>query len=216
MPSGPKITRGVRRPQRARGRKRVDALLDATESILVAYPQVDVSLAMIAETAGVPLPSVYHFFPNKGGVLVALAERYHMELSKLSALPLDPPPMCWQEIVSRRQQIGVGFLNEHPAALRLFLGAGVSAEIRNLDLAGNESLAVRRAEEFQYWFECCHVPDLQKYIALSIGLTDGIWAVSWTQTGSISKEFLVESQLAAIAYLRCYLPEKLSRRVSDS
>jgi AcrR family transcriptional regulator len=203
----------IRRPQRTRGFLRFEHLLDSAELLLAKQPDIDISLPMIAVTANVPLPSIYHFFTNKDAIFVALAQRYHVRLAAMALEALDPPPETWQDIVRRRQQCGVSFLNKHPSALRLFMGAGVSAEVRTLDLQGNASLARLRAQEFQHWFDCAGIANLEKHLAVSIGLMDGIWAISWSQHRRITDEFLNESIRASVAYLRCYLPEILQLRV---
>lgn len=203
----------VRQPQRKRGVVRFQNLLDATETLLTQRPDSDISLALVAEEADVPLPSIYHFFPNKDAILVALAQRYHAQLAEMARAPLDPPPDCWQDIIRRRQRRGVSFLNEHPSALRLFMGAGVSAEVRTLDLQGNAALAALRAEEFRHWFDCAAIPDLEARIAVSIGIMDGVWAMSWSQHRRLTEDYLVESIRASVAYLRCYLPEILPPKV---
>jgi AcrR family transcriptional regulator len=202
----------VRQPQRKRGVARFQHLLDATETLLAKQPDSDISLALVAQEANVPLPSIYHFFPNKDAILVALAQRYHAQLAELARAPLDPPPETWQEIVSRRQKSGVRFLNAHPSALRLFMGAGVSAEVRTLDLQGNAALAHLRAQEFRHWFDCSGVCELEEKLAVSIGIMDGVWAISWSQHRRLTDQYLEESIRASIAYLRCYLPEILSRQ----
>jgi AcrR family transcriptional regulator len=202
----------VHRPLRARGIKRVELLLDAAERLLSTASEEEVSLASIAAEAKVPLPSVYHFFPNRNAILVALAGRYHRDLAELSSRPLDPTPEGWQDMVRMRQKIGVAYLNERPAALRLFMGAGVSVEVRTLDLRGNATLATRRAADMRELFECSGLGNLEYWIAISIGLMDGIWAVSYAEHGQITDDYVAESTRAAIAYLRCYLPEHLPRR----
>lgn len=199
----------VRLPQRKRGIVRFEKLLDATEDLLVAMPDSDINLSLVAQRADVPLPSIYHFFPNKDAILVALAQRHHAHLSEMGRTPLEPAPDSWQDIIRRRQRSGVAYLNAHPSALRLFMGAGVSVEVRNLDLKGNASLASLRTAEFQRWFDCTNIPDLTLRLAISIGIMDGIWAISWSQYRFITDEFLTESMRASIAYMRCFLPEVL-------
>lgn len=199
----------VRKPQRKRGIIRFEQLLNATEALLVEAPDSDISLSLVADRAQVPLPSIYHFFQNKDAILVALARRHHANLSAMGRTPLSPPPQSWQDIVRRRQRSGVAYLNSHPSALRLFMGAGVSVEVRNLDLKGNASLADLRSAEFQHWFDCGNIPDLTQRLAISIGIMDGIWAISWSQHRFITEDFLTESMRAAITYLRCFLPEVL-------
>ncbi|MFK4810974.1 TetR/AcrR family transcriptional regulator [Devosia sp. ZW T5_3] len=201
-----------RRPLRARGVKRVEVLLDATEHLLAYSHNDDISLATIAEQAGVPLPSVYHFFPNRNAALVALAGRYHRDLANLARQPLDPEPSEWQDLIRMRQRNGARYLNRHPAALRLFMGAGVSVEVRHLDLRGNAALAVSRAEDLRQRFDCSGLLNLEFWLAVSIGIMDGIWAISYAEHGTIEDVYVAESSRAAIAYLRCFLPEQLAPR----
>lgn len=203
----------VRKPQRKRGIFRFEHLLDSTEALLAELPDSNISLSLVAEKAGVPLPSIYHFFPNKDSILVALAQRYHAQLSEMARGPLVPSPKSWQDIIHRRQEAGVAFLNQHPSALRLFMGAGVSAEVRTLDLQGNATLACLRAQEFRHWFDCRGIADLEERLAVSIGMMDGVWAISWSQHRLITDDFLAESIRASVAYLRCYLPEILQPRL---
>jgi AcrR family transcriptional regulator len=204
----------LRTPQRARGKKRVEHLLDATELVLTDHAQDDISLAHIAEQANVPLPSVYHFFANKNAIFVGLAGRYHQLLRQIAREPISPPPQSWQAMYERRARDAVNFLNDHPAAMRLFMGAGVSVEVRNLDLSGNTLLANQRADDFRTYFQSDTLTDLENWMAVCMGLMDGIWAISYAERGYIDEDCIAESMRAALAYLRCYLPEFLPPRMS--
>ena len=206
------INSSARLPQRTRGRARFTQLLDTTETLLAEKPDAEVTLAMIAERAGVPLPSVYHFFPNRNAAFVMLAERYHRQIADQVTAPIVPRPQSWQEVVTYRQRRGSAYLNANPAAQRLFLGAGVSVEVRNTDLNGNASLARFYADLFCRYFEIGQSAALEDMMANSIALMDGIWALSYSRHGRITDAFLTESTRASIAYLRCYLPEHLKPR----
>lgn len=202
----------ARRPQRTRGFERFSHLLDVTEELLADHTNTDVTLALIAERAEVPLPSVYHFFPNRNAIFVELARRFHEELGSLSRQDIAPPPQRWQDLLLTRQQRGRDYLNAHPAALQLFMGAGVSAEVRTLDLRGNSSLAKLRAQEFRRRFHCPGLADLETWLAVSIGVMDGVWTISYAEHGEITDYYLHEGWRASVAYLRCYLPEDLMTR----
>lgn len=205
--------RGPPRPMRRRGIERYRILLDATERLLAGRSNEDVSLAQIAEAAEVPLASVYHFFPNRNAAFVALALRFNEAFYRLSITPLaDPEPETWQEMLAAIHARAATFQNGRPAALRLFLGAGVSVEVRNADLSGNARIALSRARMFEAYFHMPVVPDFVERLETATAAMDGIWALSYGRHGHITDAFRREATACAIDYLRRYLPEFLPRK----
>jgi AcrR family transcriptional regulator len=67
-----------RKPERANGRLRYEALLDAAEHLLQREGPAALTIKRLAQEAGVPMASVYHFFPGPAAVPVGLAERYSL------------------------------------------------------------------------------------------------------------------------------------------
>ena len=201
------------RPMRKRGIERHNLLLHATERLLAESSDEDVSLAQIAEAAEVPLASVYHFFPNRNAAFVALALRFNEEIYRLSIQPLrDPEPQTWQEMLEMKHARDAAFQNSRPAALRLFLGAGVSVAVRNADLTGNTRIARSRERLFDAYFHVPYVPDFAERLEVSGAAMDGIWALSYGRHGVITEEFRKEATAVAVTYLRRYLPEFLPRK----
>lgn len=201
-----------RNPQRSPGRKRFGALLNATEQLLTECSAEDLTLARIAERAEVPVSSIYHFFPNKNAAYTALAQRFHAQLREISERPMTPAPRSWQAVIEDKQRAGAKFLNEHPAALHLFMGAGISVDVRNLDLSSNVQLAQSRAAYLRRYFHMPRLPDLENHLAVAIGLTDGIWAISYSAERRITPFYAREALRATVLYLRSYLPEFLEPR----
>ena len=65
-----------RQPEQRRSRQRVESILDAAAE-LIAQSGVDAtSMSDVADRAGIRLPSVYRYFPNKQAILQTLLERY--------------------------------------------------------------------------------------------------------------------------------------------
>lgn len=201
----------VRRPLRERGKKRLEHLINATAAVLTRAPDGEISLADIAQESGVPLASVYHFFPNRIAALVALAGRHHAQLVQ-SARANDVLEGNWQDYVHTWHRRGAAYLNAHPDALRLFMGAGVSVEVRRLDLGGNERIADAHADQLRSAFRCDGLDDLEHYLKVAAGVLDGVWAVSYADHGTITPLYLEEGSRAVTAYLRCYLPDRLPLR----
>ncbi len=65
-----------RRPVQARGRKRVEAIIDAAQRLIREKGVDALKMSEIAAAAGVPIGSIYQFFADRGAILRALAERY--------------------------------------------------------------------------------------------------------------------------------------------
>jgi AcrR family transcriptional regulator len=202
----------ARQPTRRPGHIRFRQLLGALEALLEENSLQKVGLYQIAERAEVPAASVYHFFPNKEAALLALAAEYHTALHDLASEPLNPPPASWQDLVRRKVTLAADYHNDHPAALRLFMGAGVTVEVKTADTGQTVRLAQRRAQVLDAYFHVPHVPDWERRLATSIAIVDGVFGLSYAQHGIITPDFVDDAWRASIAYLRTFLPEQLEGR----
>jgi AcrR family transcriptional regulator len=66
----------VRVAQQDRGQQRIDDILDAAERVITKVGVDQASVNAIAREAGSGMGSLYHFFPHKEAIVLALAERY--------------------------------------------------------------------------------------------------------------------------------------------
>ncbi len=203
----------LNRPMRRRGIERFNRLLDVTETLMAENADEDISLARIAEAAEVSIASVYYFFPNRNSVFVALALRFNDEIYQRAILPpRDPEPQSWQELLETKHKAAAEFQNSRPAALRLFLGAGVSVAIRNADFTGNARIARSRARMLEAYFDLQPTPDLARWLEVSAAAMDGVWSLSYGRHGKITEEYRREGTACAVTYLRRFLPEFLPRK----
>ncbi len=111
-----------------------------------------------------------------------------------------------------KHKAAAAFQNSRPAALRLFLGAGVSAAVRSADFSGNARLARSRARMFDAYFQMPPMPDLPHWLEMSAAAMDGIWSLSYGYHGQITEAYREEATACAINYLRRFLPEFLPRK----
>ncbi|MGB9183588.1 MAG: TetR/AcrR family transcriptional regulator [Solirubrobacteraceae bacterium] len=72
-------------PIQARSRARLLKVLDAAEAVLARDGAGPFTMARVAAAAGVPVGSVYHYFPDKETVVQALALRYWSDFEDLVA-----------------------------------------------------------------------------------------------------------------------------------
>src|SRR5215212_2144069 len=76
-PGSPRETRAVmrREPVQRRSAARVAAILDACAALLDEFDYDELTTSKIAERAGVPIGSLYQYFPDKRAVVQALTMR---------------------------------------------------------------------------------------------------------------------------------------------
>jgi AcrR family transcriptional regulator len=124
---------GVPRPPRrrqARGQRRIEHILDVSAQVFAEVGFEAASTNMIAARAGVPIGSLYQFFPNKEAIAEALADRFAQRLRETQAvfgpeidyLPLD-------ELIDHVVDPLVTFHVAHPGFQALFSGSLVSPRL---------------------------------------------------------------------------------------
>lgn len=89
-PTSPHLDARLRNvPTQARSRERLQRVLDAADRVLAAEGAPAFTTNRIADVAGVPVGSVYRYFPDKATIAEALAVRYWAELADLVAAAAD-------------------------------------------------------------------------------------------------------------------------------
>jgi AcrR family transcriptional regulator len=84
MPVGEEPTSHLRnRPRQARSAARVELLLDVAEAVLEEVGYDAATTNLVAQRAGVPVGTLYRWFPDKAALAEALADRYLAQLLDL-------------------------------------------------------------------------------------------------------------------------------------
>ncbi|MDR3509222.1 MAG: TetR/AcrR family transcriptional regulator, partial [Caulobacteraceae bacterium] len=202
-----------RRPLQERGRARFEALLDTVEAMLVDQEPDQIGFYQIAERAGMAAASVYHFFPTKSAVFVALADRYfnHFRQAALE-VPEDGDIRAWQDFVRARHRRAVAYYNAHPPAMKLILGAQPFLEIRSEDSSVNKEVSQQALAHIGRRFHLPRLVDPEMKFLISVSLADAVWRISYTEHGCITEPYAAEATRATLAYLHTFLPEALEPR----
>lgn len=90
------------RPTQSRAEKNVEKILEVTTELVAKLGVSDVTTSLIAETAEIPVGSVYRYFKNKESIFAMLAERHQEEKDAHFAdyLPSNPEDMTSDEYVN--------------------------------------------------------------------------------------------------------------------
>jgi AcrR family transcriptional regulator len=136
-----------RKPSQERSRDRVERILDATATLLVDTPVDKITTAAIAETAGVPIGSVYQYFPNKLAVLAELARHVmeEVDIKTASLITEDFGVLPWDQAIDRAIDATMQGYAEQPGYLQLLLSIRPTPEFRAITDESNERMAAMLA-----------------------------------------------------------------------
>lgn len=204
---------GLRRPSRGRGVVRYQGLLEATEALLFEADPDVIGVYQIAEKAGVPPASAYHFFPTKEAAYQALAERYLEGLVRMHSEPIEAAHIkTWQDLSAIDMRRAMDYYNARPPMLKILYGGYGGVEARNIDILTNENLAKAAWRRLNSIFHVPHLPGEEMKAQIALGILDAIWTISVRLHGKITEEYYQEALCACIAYRRLYMPEFLQPR----
>lgn len=203
-----------RAPSRGRGVIRYEGLLDSLEALLVDHDLEDIGLYQIAEHAGVPHASVYHFFPTKEAAFMALVQRYVSEIrSQQKHRPVPPEALrSWQDFLAQELREAIRFFRETPQAMKLFLGRFGGMETWRAEIAQNTSAAQLLFRRLNSAFHLPYIRDAETKLLTFIEVVDAVLGISYVRDGEITDDAVEEAHRASVAYCRLFLPDQLELR----
>jgi len=204
---------GPRAPSRKPGVQRHSLLLDATEALLQTGNPNDVGLYQIAERAGVPPGSVYHFFPTKEAAFVALANRFTSRLMDVHRAPIEARAIGnWTDLYRIDTRRAMEFYNSSQPALKIFYGGFGGIEEREVDRVVAQTMAAHNYARMNRIFHMPYLSNPGAKFEVRLAILDSIWTLSTRKHGRITEDYYEESYAACVAYSRIYLPERIERR----
>jgi AcrR family transcriptional regulator len=197
-----------RKPERQNGKKRYAVLLAAAEKLLERDGLEALTIQNIAREAGVPMASVYHFFPSPVAACIAVAETYlaGFAVNIRREIP-NIGELNWREIIAILKQRTVKYYRAHPYAQRILLGSEISWHIRQVDLANNKMLAELVYDLVADQFPGAEKQALLNAIAIAISIGDAVWSLSICEHEVITKQYAEDAVLAECAYIAAKFPQ---------
>ncbi len=115
-----RLTHHLRAGNRSRPRSTfaLDAILEAVARTLESHGKAGLTTQRVADTAGFSIGAVYQYFPNKEGLIEALAQRELARLTRMMAAALEKPAHFGTGINARRMiRVISEFIGERPRSL---------------------------------------------------------------------------------------------------
>ncbi len=203
----------VRQPQRKqqiRSLVRRRAILDATSKLLDTTAISKISLYLVAEKAGIPPSSVYHFFPKVDSLLNALIEDTFTAFDTILDQPLQVENIChWSDIIQQIQRRYITYYREHKYVRDLILGQHIVSTIRHADYQHDNLLGERIGHFHTQFYQLPPLPEEFNIFAIALQIADKVYSISHQEFGNITDTMAQEGINACLAYLKQYLPDNM-------
>lgn len=110
----------------------MDGILDAVAELLVERGFDAVTTDLIAEKAGIPVGSIYQFFPNKFAIFYALTIRYIKQINAIASIPArrESLGLPWEEVVDRTVDAEAELWSNEEALSVLWAGIQNAPELK--------------------------------------------------------------------------------------
>ncbi|MEE4964270.1 TetR/AcrR family transcriptional regulator [Pseudomonas alliivorans] len=204
-------TAAPRKP-RARSQARIDSILDAARTLL-ASEGASLSIYSVAERAGIPPSSVYHFFASVPALLEALTADIHAAFRASLQAPIEHESLeSWRDLSQVVEMRMLDIYNADAAARQLILAQHGLTEINQADRQHDIELGHLMLEVFNRHFHLPTLPDDVDVFALAMELGDRVYARSVQLHGEITPRMAVEGMRVFDAYVGLYLPPFLMKR----
>jgi AcrR family transcriptional regulator len=206
-----------REPRQARSRARVAQILAAADAILSVEGFEALTVRRIAQEAGVPVGSIYQFFPDKAAVVDALAHGYIGEFdaaiaalvaSASSGASADGAAMAdWSDPVGRLVDEFAELYRSRPGYVALWSGRHLSPELARADEANNLAIAAGVRRILVARGILADGPELERNAQVAVRIADALLQFAFSSAAGGDAGVLQELK----TLLRLYLADLAAR-----
>lgn len=201
-----------RLPKQARGRRTFEQILQCTERRLNDNPIADFTLNDIADDLNLSVGTVYHFFPKREALLLALADLKLEHITNLSH-DFDVSTMTtWQDVLRKSTLVTRDYTTSSKAILTLIYGPACNWEIQKTDALWNKKIAKAMSETLQEIFNLSFIDNLEELIENAIVIHEAFLHHSVRETGTITEKYFELGLSAGFSYLGQFIPPRLTLR----
>jgi AcrR family transcriptional regulator len=190
-------------PTQARSRERLWRVLDAADHVLAQEGPGAFTTTRIAEAAGIPVGSVYRYFPDKQAIVEALAVRYWSDFEDLvaAAAEIDEREPLQDPGAVVLDALAAGF-RSRPGFLALWFGGLRTERVR--DATRPTRAAIARSIERIF---AVHWPDAgpearAAAAQMAVLAGDGLLREAFRRDLDGDPQVLAESKVMLDAYIR--------------
>jgi AcrR family transcriptional regulator len=194
---------------RVRGIARREQLLNSARALLQEREMDDISLGDVAEHAGVPKGSAYHFYADIRDLYISLLGDIQKDLQQILGSPIRQRVDTWRDVVEILIDRGVKLYRGNRAARQLQIGPKTPPELKLRDREADLTLSGIFEAQVAALFQLPPLKDRSRIFFRAVEIADLMFCLSMVETGTVTIEMGKEAKRAACAYLATYLPPRL-------
>ena len=203
------------RKPRASSQARIAVILTAARELLAELGVANLSIYAVAERAGIPPSSVYHFFASVPALLEGLTGDIHAAFRACLQQPVDHAELrSWHDLSRIVEQRMLAIYAADAAARQLILAQHGLAEVTQADRQHDLELGRLMQALFERHFPLPQLPMDIDVFTLAMELGDRVYARSVQLHGEITPRLGEEGMRVFDAYLGLYLPAALPHRAA--
>ena len=195
----------------SRGILRRALLVEAAIELLRDNSAQEISLKHVAELAGVPEGSAYHFYANKYDLFSDVATQFAQLFDAAFALPIEQPVNAWYDVMDTFIDRAAEIYHKNPEIQELLIGTTTPPEIKQTDTELVRHTARTMVNRLTDHFRLPDVEAIEFIMFYVVELIDTMFAISVREHGCINDEILEEAKRMVRGYLGTYLPPILSK-----
>jgi len=209
-----KSTPPAKKATQARGRARRAELLEAARAMLGTQNLDQIGMIAVAEAAGIPASSAYHFFPDIGDLWKELART--IAVAQAAEDLMLPMVDEWETLVELSLRHHQKAFNADRAARQLMLGPHTPPEIKHAACKEDFRFGTALWTVVRQQFLLPGLADSREMFFKALLIADVFFSLSVADHDHVTDDALAEAKLAMISYLRAYLPTRLARAVETN
>jgi AcrR family transcriptional regulator len=164
----------------------------------------------VAEYAGIPTSSCYHFYPEIKELYKDLVRLIAQEMIE-DPIKISSPPN-WEYVVAASVRAACDFYNRDYAATQLMLGSKTAPEIKREGCSQEIGFGDGLMNQISTYFILPYLANPKAIFFRAIQVADAMFQISIDEHDRLTEEYIEEATNVMVAYLALYLPRILPRQ----
>ncbi|HEX8902127.1 TetR/AcrR family transcriptional regulator, partial [Vitreimonas sp.] len=193
-------------PTQKRARERIQRILEATAHLLANTPLESITTSTIAAEAGVPVSSIYRYFPNVQAIYKEMFEGLVSQLH-LKVAAISDDTKRWPSWRARHREVMRAMravMGENPAYPPLFYLMASTRELRALKDNANAQIAAHLAARWARGEDGFHGGDPLIVARMATEIFTAFEVLASGGDADLAEKLFAETSLALESYLSLY------------